>query len=373
MSPIYRANCVVRDASGREVAARYPLWSGEAPTIAEAANAAREALAPHVADERAETAVVHVSDNKGGKVTFTEYASDVRAGNFVSADKSTLMADCEFVPEADRKLAIDELRRQAVDAMPELRAKAQAAKVAEGGETAPVEKDPLADFFGEGWSPTVKPEAEPERRRTERPLPEPEAFTPHAMTAEERARLNQAILESHRRNYQALKPRIFATPGSVVGVRQQAEQGHVMHAIEVCRQRMMDDAGVEMDEIRLGHRAAMSLARELSHTLPRVLRVDVHGATIYGARVVVDDSIDDDFVRVRHNVSERPGCIPFDAHFVPDLTVHKSVDDHVDNSYIIMNGIANIPDSTWDSLKAGVLRGDAASIEQFKKAGGRIV
>jgi hypothetical protein len=150
---LYRANAVLRDASGREVGSRYPLWSGDVAGQRDAVDAAREALVPHVGDVRVDTAVVTVTGADGTKVTFTEYAEDVRAGKFVSAQQSTLILDDENIPEEVRKRIAEEARaeqerlaREAVASMPTVTEKLRARReeLAASGELG---KDPVDDFF----------------------------------------------------------------------------------------------------------------------------------------------------------------------------------------------------------------------------------
>lgn len=161
--PIYRANCVVRNKTGREVASRYPLWTGAADDARGAVAAATTHLGELDLPPDADTIVVTVRGPGAEVVVVTEYAEDVLAGRVVSADMSTLLSDAADQSPDDRRVAIERIKAEAVAVMPEL-ARRAAAKQAErpdapAGESATVQAssaDPLQDFFGPGWKPTVK-------------------------------------------------------------------------------------------------------------------------------------------------------------------------------------------------------------------------
>lgn len=130
---VYRANAVLRNKAGREVASRYPLWSGDVPLLSQAVEASRAALVPHVQDERVDTAVVHITGPSGQKTTFTEYAEDIRAGASVSADaQTTLLDDAPAMAPGELERRLDDLKQQAVAAMPGLDVPEKATKGAGG-------------------------------------------------------------------------------------------------------------------------------------------------------------------------------------------------------------------------------------------------
>lgn len=111
---VFRANAVLRDRAGREVGSRYPLWSGDVAGAREASEAARAALGPHVGDQRVDAAVVTLTGADGSRVTFTEYAEDVRSGRNVSGNPTTALLDDETLP-ADQRAIIARQERERIE------------------------------------------------------------------------------------------------------------------------------------------------------------------------------------------------------------------------------------------------------------------
>ncbi len=135
----HRVNANVLDKHRRELARKHPLWTGDVETAKQAIGAAHALLGPIFEGEpRADSIVLHITDEKGGTLTSTEYAEDWRIGRGASLGSNLLAdgADHGLTPEevdaAQRALA-----KRAVAAMPSV-----AEKLAEKSV------DPVADFFG---------------------------------------------------------------------------------------------------------------------------------------------------------------------------------------------------------------------------------
>lgn len=124
---VHRASAVLRDRRGRELASRYHYWTGDVAGQREAAEQARAALGA-LDDERVDTVLVTIEGADGGKLGFTEYAEDLRAGRFVSANQSTLMLDDERLSDEERaaisasaQAEQERIKKEALDAMPKAR------------------------------------------------------------------------------------------------------------------------------------------------------------------------------------------------------------------------------------------------------------
>lgn len=138
---VYTVNAVVRDARGREIAYRQPLVTRDCATVREAVELGRAAARQLADDPRAETVVLNV---RGGKdrVSATEYATDLRGRHSSCSAETQLLDMGEGISEQEMQHNLERLRKQAVEAMPELKAKAIEAR-----NTAP-DSDPVRDFFG---------------------------------------------------------------------------------------------------------------------------------------------------------------------------------------------------------------------------------